>query len=232
MKPPIASLPFYPRWILANGIGESLGLGTTFFLLLLAPHWETGPSALTILGAAAGAILLGAAVEGVLIGWAQAKLLHRRFAKIRVTDWIKATMIGTGLAWMIGSLPNAIGGLADLSRTTGCENAPPAGGGPPLWWTMIFAAGLGAMVGPVLGFAQGRVLHRAGHSEIHWMRANSIAWLCGMPVIFLLLHFAPWTGSLPVLALAFYLITFVAGCVVGAVHGRYLTAERPIAPTS
>ena len=67
----------YARWIVANGLGEMLGLGTTFVLGgALAPSLARVSGVADTLGTAVAAIALGVVLEGVVVGWAQARVLR------------------------------------------------------------------------------------------------------------------------------------------------------------
>jgi hypothetical protein len=84
------------------------------------------------------------------------------------------------------------------------------------------AAVMGFVLGSVLGTPQWLVLRRHVQRAGWWILANSVAWACGMVVVFMGTNFIPAEGiDLRVgLILAFFLA--VAGATVGAVHGLVL----------
>jgi hypothetical protein len=55
---------------------------------------------------------------------------------------------------------------------------------PPQWVILLLAAGMGAVGGAVLSFAQWLAMRSKVKSAGVWIPANMLAWLFGMPVIF------------------------------------------------
>jgi hypothetical protein len=218
----------YRAWMLANALGEACGLGTTFVLgALIAPRLEAAPGVLAVLVTAVVAIVLGTVLEGVVVGVAQEVVLRRYVDLLRPRAWTIATAAGAGLAWTLGMAPSTFMALA----------APPAGGAPmaepSTAVTMLLAAGLGLVAGPILGAAQWVALRRVVDGAGRWLWANALAWAVGMPIVFLGMDLVPWTGHPAAVALAVYAVCGVAGLAVGAVHGRVLltmldgTARQP-----
>lgn len=214
----------YREWIAANGLAEAAGLGTTFVLgRALAPILSAGSSALGIIAGALGAVAAGILLEGAVVGCCQGWVLRRHFPTIRFAAWVRATMIGAGVAWLIGMIPSTAIGLIQLAAAGG----PAAPGGPPAQeppklLQYGLAVLLGAATGPILGAVQARALVRLRPPVKGWIVANAAAWALGMLVIFAGMDQLPWTrGGLP-LMLGVYLVCGLAGLAVGAVHGRWL----------
>lgn len=208
---------FYIRWVLANGWAEAVGLGSTFMLGTQLSQGEsdiTEPAGVIIL--AVVAILLGIVLEGIIVGFAQGRVLHRRVPDIRLKTWILATAAGAGLAWMIGMIPST---LMSLSRSA---DAPPSVEEPGAVIQYLLAVGLGFVAGPILGCVQWVVLRRHIAKSSSWLWANGIAWAAGMPVIFVGMDFVPWNASLPAIAFAIYSTCLLAGLIVGLIHGAFL----------
>src|SRR5437763_7769692 len=91
------------QWILANAIGETVGLGGTLViggLLLLNAQKTIG-----VVPAAALAVLAGTFIEGVVVGTAQWLVLHRPIKSIRWRVVVLATAIGAFIAWTMGMIP-------------------------------------------------------------------------------------------------------------------------------
>jgi hypothetical protein len=214
---------FYRRWIFANGWAEAVGLGTTFALgRLMAPSLERVTGALAILGTALIAITLGTLLEGILVGFAQERVLCDRLAPLQPRSWTKATAIGAGLAWTLGMIPST---LMAFPSPDSAASAPPAEPSAILQYGL--AALLGLVAGPVLGLAQWFVLRRLVQRAGLWLWANAVAWAVGMPLIFLGMDFVPWNGPPAAMFLAIYAVCGAAGLVVGAIHGRFLLALIP-----
>lgn len=210
----------YRRWIVANGFAEAVGLGSTFLLgHLIAPSLgdDLGPGA--VVAGAAAAVLLGVLLEGVVVGWAQARVLRLALAQVQGKKWILATALGAGAAWALGMIPSTVMSLLG-SSTPDAGAAGAAEPGRAVQYGM--AVLLGAVTGPILGFAQMRVLRRHVARAWRWLPANAAAWAAGMLVIFVGMDLLPWTeGGWPLRA-GLVLVTGIAGIAVGAIHGRVL----------
>jgi hypothetical protein len=84
----------YRRWIAANGLAEAAGLGTTFVLgHAVVPTLARATGLAAILGSALAAVALGTLLEGVLIGFAQERVLRGRIAGLRLRAWPIATAV-------------------------------------------------------------------------------------------------------------------------------------------
>lgn len=81
---------FYGRWVGANAIGELVGLGAT--LALTAGAWPLIDRAGLALGLAIalGVALVGAGVEGVVVGSAQWAVIRRRLPALPWLSWALA----------------------------------------------------------------------------------------------------------------------------------------------
>ena len=218
--------PLYARWILANGWAEAAGLGTTLLLgSAVAPWFTDAVSPLAVIAGAILAVLLGTVLEGVLVGWAQGRVLERAWPKLFSQPsrraWIRATALGAGIAWLLGMVPSTIFSLAG-----GDQAGVSMPSEPSAWLQIVLALALGLALGAILGFAQGRVFRAHGIPAGAWIGANAAAWALGMAVIFAGMGRVPWAlGGIQVAA-GVYLVTGVAGLAVGAVHGAALLRLR------
>jgi hypothetical protein len=67
---------FYLRWIFANGIGEAIGLGSTFVLgMIFGPYLTEEHGVWAIFAGLLIAVLLGVILEGVIVGYFQGTLV-------------------------------------------------------------------------------------------------------------------------------------------------------------
>ena len=209
---------FWMRWVLANGLGEAVGLSA----VLLAGFGVLGPrlAALTGVWPALLALLAGVLLgifEGVVVGSAQWAVLRMRLPDLTLRTWLLATVIGAMVAWGLGMLPSTL-----MSAGTGNEQAAAE---MPELLTYAMAAGMGIVAGAVLALAQWIAL-RAQDFRVNraalWLPANALAWFFGMPVIFLGMGSIPAGASLlqaiPIVLAA----TLAAGLIVGAIHGFVL----------
>jgi hypothetical protein len=208
---------FYAQWVVANGLAESAGLGTTFLLGATAAPFLVGrPTPTAVLAAAVLAVVLGMILEGVVVGLAQGVVLRRRAPKVGLRPWVVSTAIGAGLAWLVGMIPSSAMALADPVSTG------PTMEEPGLTVQLFLAAGLGLATGPILGVAQWAILRRRVAGATSWLWANALAWALGMPVIFAGMDLVPWEGAPALKSIAIFAVCLVAGLVVGAVHGLVL----------
>lgn len=199
------------RWIAANSAAEFIGLGTAAAVGFLVATRLGEPHGLpqTLLFAALF-VLLGA-FEGLIVGFAQAKVLVRRLPDLQ--GWVQATVVGAVVAWVIGMAPSTI-----MSLTHSGGSGPPPEIGEPL--RLLLAAGLGLVAGPVLAFFQWRCLRRCvSRRAAWWLPANAAAWALGMPIIFVSAHLGAGTSNPILVMLGVGASLLAAGAVVGAVHG-------------
>jgi hypothetical protein len=202
----------YVRWILANALGELIGLGLTFTvgigsaMLIGEPHGTLVAIALGLLMVASGAI------EGVILGIAQWWAMQAYLPTVSRKSWVAATVIGALVAWTFGSIPTTMMSIdTDLVATSALE--------PEALLMYLMVGLMGALLGIVLALAQWFVLRRYVANAWWWLPANSVAWLLGMPVVFKAVDLAQKAGS-PVHALLIFAGALtLTGAVVGAVHG-------------
>nr|AHM02039.1 hypothetical protein Tery_2651 [uncultured miscellaneous Crenarchaeota group] len=204
---------FWFRWIIANAVGELLGLGPVAFVAILLVRVFSeggGPEALFGLGLFT---LLGA-YEGAVVGLAQWLVLRRRLPEVSRRSWIWATVAGAATAWLLGMLPSTI-----MSFIGGGGGAMPEPEGAGVY---VMAAGMGLLLGAILAAPQWRVLRRQVHGAGWWIPANSAAWAAAMPLTFLAAGLPlPQDGLLSLLLLASAVIAAV-GALAGAIHGAVL----------
>jgi hypothetical protein len=202
------------RWIIANALSELVGLGATFATIGLLVSKIDTRQATGILLSFVITVLCGA-IEATIVGLAQRWAMHPWFPMIGRFAWWRATLIGAMLGYVLGYLPSTLMGMSEAAtQTTQVE--------PPECVTLILAAGLGAVAGAVLSFAQWMVLRGKVKKAGLWIPANMLAWAVGMPIIFLGMDLAfkttePWQMVLVVAG-----ALLIAGIFVGAIHGRFL----------
>jgi magnesium-transporting ATPase (P-type) len=207
----------WQRWTGANALGEMLGLGLTFAIIgwFFSSQTNSGTT-VGILLAFAVAVLSGA-VEATFVGLAQWWAMHPWFPAISRFSWWLATLIGALIAYVLGYLPST---LMDMGASASQSTAAPIE--PPQWVILLLAAGMGAVGGAVLSFAQWLVLRGKVKRARLWIPANMLAWTFGMPVIFwgIDLAFKMTTVWQSVVLMAG--ILFLAGGIVGAIEGGFL----------
>lgn len=210
---------FYLKWIAANAWAEAAGLGTTLLLgRAAAPVLEQDAGTGAVLVGAGAAVILGILLEGLLVGSAQARVLRVLLDGLSAADWIKATMLGAGVAWLLGMVPSTLAALVASAPSSGATPAPE----PSATVQYGLALLLGAVTGPVLGLGQWLVLRRHVVRAGRWIMANAVAWALGMVVIFLGMDQVPWKRGGLVVVLGVYLVCCAAGALVGVIHGWVL----------
>jgi hypothetical protein len=226
----IAKRSLWQQWVLANSLGELVGLGLTFAIGL---GLFSGLSEAPGLGAAllsAALMTLTGALEGAIVGTAQWLVLKKAFITLSRSTWVWATIIGAVLAWGAGSIPMTL-------ASTSADSTVAASPEPPQSLILAMASGVGLVAGAVLSAAQAVVLRKHVLRAWRWLPANAIAWAVGMPLIFAAIDLAQrvsrmWASVL-VLAGAIALV----GALVGAIHGLVVVsfaaeAEAQRSPTT
>lgn len=217
------------HWIGANAVGEAIGLGTTLVLgRALASRLAGVPAVAEILLTAGMAIAAGILLEGIVVGWAQGRIIRRYFGSVSIGAWIRATALGAGAAWLVGMIPSTVMGIVQLGRApvAAAQPSTDASGGPGPLVQYALAAVLGAVAGPVLGAFQSRVLRTSRPPVRGWVVANAAAWALGMVVLFIGMDVLPWTTGGATLTAGIYAVCGLVGALVGAVHGRWLLAAH------
>ena len=206
------------RWIGVNAFGELFGLGLTFLITGFAFSKLDNQQTMTgILLSFVFAVTSGA-VEATILGLAQWWAMHPWFPTIERFAWWRGTLIGALIAYVLGYLPSTLMSMGEATA----QSAPMAE--PPQWIVLLLAAGLGAVGGAVLSFAQWLAMRGKVRRAGLWIPANMLAWFFGMPVIFWGIDLAFKMSALwqSVLLMAGTLL--LASAVVGAIHGRFLAS--------
>lgn len=206
----------WSRWTLANALSEMIGLGLTFVITGLffsrLGDQNTLPSILLSFVVA----VLSGAVEATFVGLAQWRAMQPWFPSISRFAWWRATLVGALIAYVLGYLPSTL-----MSMSEATANAAPAAE-PEQWAVLLLAAGMGGVGGAVLSFAQWLALRGSVKGAGIWIPANVVAWLFGMPVIFWGIDLAFKMSALWQSVLAMAGTLFMAGAIVGALHGFFL----------
>ncbi len=203
------------RWVAANALGEMVGLGATTAVIALAFSGldeQAGVGSVLLLFLLAVA---SGAIEATVVGLGQWWAMHPWFPAITRRAWWLATLIGALIAYVLGYLPSTLMSLgSDTSQSQITE--------PPQWVVLLLAAGLGAVAGAVLSFAQWRALRSRVPRAGWWVPANMLAWAAGMPVIFWGIDAAQKVDSLAQMILLLAGFLLLSGAVVGGIHGAVL----------
>ena len=206
----------WSRWTLANAFSELFGLGLTFLITgLVFSRLDSQGTMTSILLSFVFAVASGA-VEATIVGLAQWWAMHPWFPSIERFAWWRGTFIGALIAYVLGYLPSTLMSMGEASASS----APIAE--PPQWVVLLLAAGMGAVGGVVLSFAQWLVMRGKVKRAGLWIPANMLAWIFGMPIIFWGIDMAFKMPTIWQSVLLMAGTLFVAGAVVGGIHGWFL----------
>jgi hypothetical protein len=147
--------PLWRRWVAVTTAGEVLGFVT-----------PAVAGALTTVGhlaapAQAAVLVAAGAVEGALLGWAQAIVLRRVVSGLPAGSWIRATALAASLAYAMGMLPSLLFPL-------------------PVPAMVAIAAVAGTILLGSIGTAQWLVLRRHRPHTAWWIPVTAAAWLLGL----------------------------------------------------
>ncbi len=201
--------------MVANALGELFGLGGTFAALAGLSTLLTGmPVVMMVVVSFVFAVVTGI-IEATIVGFLQWRVLREAFPTLRANDWWQATAAGALIAYVAGYLPSTVIGMGEaVSQTAVVE--------PPQWLQLLFAAGLGLVAGAILAFAQWLVLRKFVKRAGIWIAANMLAWVVGMPLIFLGMDIAMRGQPIYQTILIIAGMLLFVGAVVGAIHGSFL----------
>jgi len=206
------------RWVAANGLGEMFGLGLTFAVgVVVISSLGNQQSVSVILMTFVVAVASGA-IEATFVGLAQWWAMHPWFPVIGRAAWWFATLVGALMAYVMGYLPSTLMSLGEQASQTQTPVAE-----PDQWLVLLLAAGLGAMGGAVLSFAQWLTMRHKIQGSSIWIPANMLAWMVGMPIIFWGIDVVQKMNGLFWLILMMAGVLMLTGSVVGAIHGFFLT---------
>lgn len=200
------------RWLVANLIGEFVGLGSAGALgavvtLVLGDTMQ--PSTWLIL---VFTLIIAAALEGCIVGLAQWWVLHRYLPSLTRRTWLWATILGGEIAWIVGMTLGSLGG----DTLSGQVNLDPNLIG------LIFGSLLGPVVGAMLGLGQWFVLRQFIAAAGWWIFANALAWTAGMFVIFAAMILVDETTPMLWVIVTWAVSGILAGATVAAIHGTIL----------
>ena len=203
------------RWVMANSIAETVGLGAAFGIGAILFLYLSAPGILVALTTVAVAVLAGTLIEGTIVGTAQWIVLRRPLPAMKWRAWVLATALGAFVAWTLGMLPSTL--MSAGSETGGSAPSEPSE-------AMVYglAALIGFAAGTILGTPQWLVLRRHVRRAALWIGANALAWVPGMVLAFVAADFI-FSASSGVGTLVLAIVTFAAvGGIVGAIHGLAL----------
>lgn len=199
-------------WVLTCATAEGIGMTASS----AAAKVTQDPDVSSRAALALAIVVLGGLVEGVALGVLQARALSRRWPGVATRRYAGLTVLVAGLGWSAGSASPVLAG------------DEPGAGEPPLALVLLGAAGLGALMGLLLGYAQSTALRSAVRRPGRWVTANTVAWVVVMPAIFLGAS-RPDADWSPGSVILFGLLTgILAGMMLGVFTGMWFRGLETI----
>lgn len=202
-------VPSVARWVALCAAAEAVGMSAAAAASRAGHTLADRPGPWGGAGVALAVVVAAGLVEGAALGSVQAWSLGRWLSSLQRGRYALVTLAVAGLGWAGASAPAVLSGDG-------------GGSGPPLPLVLAGAAGLGLVMGPVLGSAQAVVLRGATSHPWRWIGANTVAWPPAMVLIFLGATAPEEDWPVARLLLDGALTGLVAGAVLGAVLGRFL----------
>lgn len=117
-------------------------------------------------------VVTGGLVEGVVVGVWQSLALRQLLGRTGRLRWVVATVAVAGFGCAAGSVPSVLGNQSETP-------AQPS-------WPLILAgaAGLGLVMGAVLGLVQALVIRGRVEHAFRWVSISAVGWAPAMMVIF------------------------------------------------
>lgn len=144
------------RWIRRVTLGELVGFTAQALAGVALAEASVGAQVAGLMGAGA--------VEGAVLGLAQASILVQVLPALSRRRWVYATAGGAAFAWLLGMLPAATHGVWS---------------GWPLAITVAVGIPIGLVLLVSIGVAQASVLPIW---RLRWVALTSVAWCAGLTV--------------------------------------------------
>jgi hypothetical protein len=155
----VAERRLWLRWVAWVTVGEAVGFTAPALVGVITAAYSPAVSV--------PALLAAGAVEGAVLGAAQARVLRDVVTKLSRRRWTVATSCAAVLAYLIALTPSAASGLV---------------GGLPVAVLVLAAAVLGPVLLLSIGFAQWLVLRAHVAGAARWIWVTAAAWLVGLTV--------------------------------------------------
>jgi hypothetical protein len=199
---PLRGRTLWRRWTATVTAGEALGFAVPAVAGAAVAAADPGRPVV------AAVVLAAGAVEGAVLGTAQALVVRRAIPAVASRDWIRATVAGAVVAWAIGLLPILAGDRLDEV---------------PVPLAVALVVVLGGTLVTAMGAFQARVLARHVPGAGRWVPATALAWLLALGV-FMAIATPLWReGQAAPLVAAIGLVAGVAmAATVASVSGAAL----------
>jgi hypothetical protein len=197
------------RWIGLCAAAEAVGMSASAAASLRATDWVDQADASRL--AAGLLVVAGGLVEGLALALAQVASLRPSLPRLRAGRYAAATILIAGVGWAGGSLPVVLSG--------GETEAP-----PPLLLITLGGAGLGLVMGALMGGVQALALKHVVARPGVWVAANAAAWTPAMALMMLGASSPSEMWALPTILAWAALTGVLAGGALGLVLSRFVPA--------
>lgn len=206
------------RWVLACALAETVGLTAASGAAKAVQALKERPEGSGGTAVALGLIVAGGLVEGLALGAAQGLTLSRRWPAVNRGRYITVTAVLAGVGWALASAPGVL--------------APDEGGpDPPLTLLLAGGAGVGLVMGSLLGTAQAWALGSAVRHPWRWVAANTVAWPPVMAVVYFGASRPEASWSVPAVLAVGALTGLAGGALLGVLTGAWLPSlDGPSVP--
>ncbi|SDO18102.1 hypothetical protein SAMN04515671_0058 [Nakamurella panacisegetis] len=197
------------QWTSACALAETIGMTAASGAAKAVQALSDRPGVLGGTAVALGLIVTGGLVEGVALGTAQGVVLSRIWPALARGRYLIVTVVLAGVGWAAASAPSVLAG--DDSGTE-----------PSLALMLAGGAGIGLVMGPVLGAAQAWALRSVVRRPWRWVAANTVAWPPVMAVIFFGASRPADSWSAPAVLGVGAVTGIAAGALLGILTGPWL----------
>ncbi len=203
----VADPPSLFRWTALCAAAETIGMAASAAASRIADNAVGDQGTASVAVVALAVIVAGGLVEGVALGFAQARGLAGWLGNRR-WHWVLVTVVIAGIGWAAASAPAVLSG--------------DDGGEPARLPMLLAAAGLGLIMGVALGTVQAAVLRGRVPHPWRWILASALGWSVAMPVVFLGAGLTGAQWPLVAVIATGAMTGLVAGAAFGLVSGLLL----------
>jgi hypothetical protein len=199
-------------WLFTCGLGEMAGLGAALAVgagsaLVIGAPTGTGTRLLML-----GVMVAAGALEGLIVGHFQSLVLQRLLLRFPRRRYLTATAAAAAFGWAVGVSTPLFFVEAGLDANTSWRATAT---------TLLFVAGLGALLGLLFGGAQSLALDGAAKNRRLWVMGNAVGWAAGLPFVALFPSLLPDGAAFAAVA--------VTGAIGGLVAGAWVAiATAPV----
>ena len=208
-------IKYWWKWTLNCGIGELIGIAAAAMIAIIVHQFLGEPETTVDKLLGLFIMLFAGLIEGFILGTLQWKVLKVKFKDIPYNKWVGFTILVAMIGWFIGTVSSLfLIQIEEIPDTALVEST--------IYQTLLYATGLGLLLGALFGYFQWLVFRQYALHTLKWIWANALGWAIAMAIIF---YFATLpTSSTPTPTVLLYggIGGVLAGLSVGAITGVFL----------